>query len=90
MHFHTYQGQDHEATSSGHQGGRMSFSGRGYHNSQEAFHLFDNRLSTIEETNIAIQGTLYNHAQWQESMGHEMASVQQQQQQQNQNWEAMF
>ena len=64
MNFHNYQGQDYEATSSGHQGGRMSFSGQGYHDSQEAFHRFDNRLATIEETNAAIQGTLHNHAQW--------------------------
>jgi hypothetical protein len=42
----------------------MSFSGRGYYDSQEAFHRFDNRLATIEETNIAIQGMLYNHTQW--------------------------
>ena len=38
------------------------------------------RLATIEETNVAIKGTLHNHAQWQVSMGHEMASLQQQQQ----------
>ena len=48
---------------SGHQGGRMSFSGRGYHDSQEANHCFNNRLVTIEETNAAIQGTLHNHTQ---------------------------
>ena len=53
----------------------MSFSRRGYYDSQEAFHRFDNRLATIEETNAAIQGTLHNHAQWQVSMGHEMANV---------------
>ena len=90
MQFHSYQGQDHEATSSGHQGGCMSFSGRGYYDSQEAYHRFDNRLATIEEINAAIQGMLYNHTQWQVSMGHEMASLQQQQQQQNQNWKALF
>ena len=61
MHFHSYQGQDHEATSSGHQGERMSFSGRGYYDSQEAFHRFDNRLTTIGKTNATIQGTLHNH-----------------------------
>ena len=61
MHFHSYQGQDHEATSSGYQGGRMSFSRRGFYDSQESFHRFDNRLATIEETNVAIQGTLHNH-----------------------------
>jgi hypothetical protein len=61
MNFHNYQGQDYEATSSGHQGGRMSFSGRWYHDSQEAYHHFNNRLTTIEETNATIQGTLYNH-----------------------------
>ena len=33
MNFHNYQGQYYEATSSGHQGGHMSFSGRGYHDS---------------------------------------------------------
>jgi hypothetical protein len=41
----------------------MSFSGRGYHDSQEAYHCFDNRLTTIGETNAAIQGTLQNHTQ---------------------------
>ena len=54
MNFHNYQGQDYEATSSGHQGGCMSFSGRGYHDSQEAYHRFDHRLATIEETNATI------------------------------------
>ena len=34
----------------------------------------------IEETNVGIQGTLHNHAQWQISIGHELASLQQQQQ----------
>ena len=43
----------------------------------EAYHRFDNKLITIEETNAAIQGKLHNHAQWQVSMGHEMASLQQ-------------
>ena len=33
MNFHNYQGQDYEATSRGHPRGRMSFSGRGYHDS---------------------------------------------------------
>ena len=80
MNFHNYQGQDYEATSSGHQGGCMSFSSQGYHDSQEAFHCFDNRLATIEETNAAIQGTLHSHVQWRVSMGHKMASLQQQQQ----------
>ena len=44
------------------------------------YHRFDNRLATIKETNTAIQGTLHTHAQWQVSIGHEMASLQQQQQ----------
>ena len=61
MHFHSYQGQEYEVTSSGHQGGRMSFSRREYYDSQEAHHHFDNRLATIEETNTAIQGMLHNH-----------------------------
>ena len=56
----------------------MPFSGQGYHDSQEAYHRFDNRLATIEGTNAAIQGTLHNHTQWQVSMGQEMASLQQQ------------
>ena len=57
----------------------MPFSGQGYHDSQEAFHFFDNRLSTIEETNAVIQGMLHNHTQWQVSMGQEMYSLQQEQ-----------
>ena len=64
MNFHNYQGKDYEETSSGHQGGRMSFSGRGYYDSQEALYRFNNRLATIEEINAAIQGTLHNHTQW--------------------------
>jgi hypothetical protein len=53
----------------------MSFSGQRYYDSQEAFHRFDNRLATIEEINAAIQGALHNHAQWQVSMGQEMANL---------------
>jgi hypothetical protein len=40
---------------SGHKGRCMSFSSQAYHDSQEAYHHFDNRLATIEETNAAIQ-----------------------------------
>ena len=58
----------------------MSCSGQGNYDSQEAYHCFNNRLTTIAHTNDAIQGTLHNHTQWQVSMGHEMASLQQQQQ----------
>jgi hypothetical protein len=83
MNFHNYQGQNYEETSSGNQGGCMSFFGRGYYDSQEAYHRFDNRLTTIEEINATIQGTLYDQTQWQVSMGHKMANLQQQQQQQN-------
>jgi hypothetical protein len=49
---------------SGHKGRCMSFSSQGYHDSQEGYQRFDNRLATIEETNAAIQGTLHNHTQW--------------------------
>jgi hypothetical protein len=83
MNCHNYQGQNYEETSSGNQRERMSLSGRGYYDSQEAYHRFDNRLTTIEEINATIQGTLYDHTQWQVSMGHEMANLRQQWQQQN-------
>ena len=53
----------------------MPFSGQGYHDSQEAYHRFDNRLPTIEEINAAIQDTLHSHEQWHVIMGHEMASL---------------
>jgi hypothetical protein len=72
--------QDGFGEKNGYQGGHMSFSGQGYHDSQEAHHRFDNRLTTIEETTAAIQGTLHSHTQWQATMGHEMANLQQQQQ----------
>ena len=65
----------------------MPFSGQGYHNTQETNQRFNNRLTTVEEKIVAIQGTLFNHTQWQAIMGHEVASLQQQQ---NQNWEALF
>jgi hypothetical protein len=79
-----------KATSSGHQEGQMSFSSQGYHDTQETFHQIDNKLTNIEETTAAIQNTLLDHTQWQATMGHEVANLQQQQQQQNQNWEALF
>ena len=41
--------------------------------------LFWQQTHNHEETNAAIQGMLNNHAQWQVSMGHEMANLQQQQ-----------
>ena len=72
--------QDQEATSDGHhssQGGRISYSGRGYHDEQMTFHRIDNRLKTIEERTATIQGTLHNHVQWQATMGHEMVNLQQ-------------
>ena len=65
----------------------MPFSGQGYHNTQETYQRFNNKLTTIEETIVVIQGTLFNHAQWQAIMGHEVASLQQQQ---NQDWVALF
>jgi len=51
---------------------------------------FDNRLSTIEEHNAAIQGTLHQYSQWQATMGNVIANIQQQQQHQNQNWDLLF
>jgi len=43
----------------------MSFSSRGYHDQQTDHHRFDNRLTTLEEQNTAIQNTLHDHSQWQ-------------------------
>ena len=55
----------------------MSYSGCGYHNEQMTFQRIDNRLKTIEERTAAMQGTLHNQTQWQATMGHEMANLQQ-------------
>ena len=41
------------------------------------FHRIDNRLETIEERTVAMQSTLHNHIQWQATMGHKMANLQQ-------------
>jgi hypothetical protein len=71
--FHNYQGQNYEETTSGHQGGRMSFSGGGYHDFHENQHRIDGRLTTIEEMNAAIQSTLHQHSQWQATMGRTIA-----------------
>ena len=65
-----------QATSSGHQEGQMSFSGRGYHDTEETFHRIDNKLTNIEETTTAIQNTLLDHTQWQATIGHEVANLQ--------------
>ena len=74
--FHNYQGQDYEATSSGHQGGRMSFSGRGYHDFRETQYSINTRLTSIVETTAAIQDTLHQHSQWQATMGNKTVSLQ--------------
>ena len=55
----------------------MSYSGCGYHDEQMTFQRIDNRLKTIEERTAAMQGTLHNQTQWQATMGHEMANLQQ-------------
>lgn len=80
--FEQYHGspwQEQEVSSGGHhhhsQGGRMSFSGCGYHDFQMTNQRIDNRLQTIEESQAAIQNTLHNHAQWQANMGHELANL---------------
>jgi len=82
--------QNCEEASSGQQGGRMSFSGRGYHDYHETQRSINNRLTSNEETTTAIQSTPHQHSQWQAMMGHEMASLQQQQQHQNQNYGILF
>ena len=76
MNFHNYQGQEYEATSSGNQGGRISFSGRGYHVQQMDHQRIDNRLTIIEEQNAAIQGTLNQHSQRQATMGNAITDIQ--------------
>jgi hypothetical protein len=47
--FDNYQQQHYEEVSSGHQGGRMSFSARGYHDQQMDHSCLDTRLTTREE-----------------------------------------
>jgi len=39
----------------------------------------DTRLTTIEETQHAIQNTLHQHSQWQTNMGDAITNIQQQQ-----------
>ena len=41
------------------------------------FLRINNRLKTIEERTAAMQSTLHNHTQWQATMGHKMANLQQ-------------
>jgi hypothetical protein len=48
-------------------------------------HCIDNHLTTVEVQNVAIQGRLHEHSQWQANMGDTIAGIQQNQQQQNQN-----
>ena len=55
----------------------MSYSSRGYHDEQMTLHSIDNRLKIIEEITTVMQGTLHNHTQWQATMGHKMANLQQ-------------
>ena len=62
-----FSSQDQEATSDGHhssQGGRISYSGCGYHDEQMTLHRINNKLETIEERTAVMQGTLHNHTQW--------------------------
>jgi hypothetical protein len=47
--FDNYQQQHYEEVSSGHQGGCMSFSARGYHDQQMDHSCLNTRLTTIEE-----------------------------------------
>ena len=68
----------------------MSYYGHGYHDEQMTLHSIDNRLKIIEEITTVMQGTLHNHTQWQVTMGHEMANLQQQQHQQLQHMETLF
>ena len=68
----------------------MSFSGGGYHDQQMDHHRIDNRLTTIEGQNTAIQNTLHEHSQWQAMMGEAITNIQQIQQQQNDNWNYLF
>ena len=46
---------------------------------QMEHHRHDNRLTTIEETQHAIQNTLHQYSQWQADMGHAIANIQQNQ-----------
>ena len=61
----------------------------GYHDQQMDHARLDTRLTTIEETQHAIQNTLHQHSQWHANMGYATANIQQQQQE-NENWNYLF
>lgn len=95
--FDYYQQQPFGEISSGRQGGRMSFSARGYHDQPMGYHdqqmeyaCLDNRLTVIEETQHNIQDTLHQQSQWQEEVGQRLTNIQQHQQQEDNNWHYLF